>query len=136
MIFRDMTERYGISPGIDHHTSMVLVFGCAGQFDRAMSVIRVMPSSDHPEVWLALLGACRKWGNVKLAKLGFDQIIQLDDAASPAAYVLMANIFAAAGMQKDAENVEALRRKDLALKNEGNSIWVDASGKIENHKGN
>ena len=127
MVFGDMTKKYGISPTLEHHTCMVLVFGCAGEFDKATSVIQVMPVLSDTAVWLALLGSCRKWGNVELGTLAFDQTLQLEKTCG-AAYVLMANIFAAAGMQKDAESVEAMRLKYADWKVQGNSMWVDASG--------
>ena len=108
MLFKNMTRKYGIIPNVDHHNCMVVAFGHAGDFDNAISVIKALPSSDCPEVWLALLGACKKWGNVKLGKLAFDQAVQQDHSYS-AAYTLMANIFEAAGMQEDAKKVEAMR---------------------------
>ena len=109
-VFANMTKKYGIAPMLEHHTCMLLVLGCAGHFDEAVSVIKVMPSSDYPAVWLTLLSGCRKWGNVKLGGLAFDQVVQLDSSYA-AAYILMADIFRAAGMQKDAENVEMMRLK-------------------------
>ena len=106
--YENMKSKYGIAPKIEHYTCMVVVFGYAGRFDKAISVIRTMPSPDDPSVWVALLSACRKRGNVKLGKLAFEQAIELDSSYC-AAYVLMANTYAAAGMQEDAEMVEAMR---------------------------
>ena len=110
MVFKDMTRKYGVMPNLEHHTCMVVVSGLAGHFDEAISVIKVMPSSDHVEIWLALLGACRRWGHVKLGVLAFDQIIQIDNSCA-SAYVIVGNIFAASGMQEDAENAKAMRVK-------------------------
>ena len=125
MLFGDMSLKYGIVPSIEHHICMVLVFGCGGHFDKAMSVIKIMQSLDYPTVWLALLGACRRWGNVKLGKLAFDQVIQLDDSHS-AAYVLIAGLFTDSGMEADAKNIESMRWKYAALKHEqGNATWID-----------
>ena len=98
-----MTKSYKITPSLEHHACMVLAFGCAGEFDKAISVIMSMPP-DSPAVWIALLGACRNWGNIKLGGLAFYQAVQLDDSCS-AAYVLMASIYAASGMQEDAERL-------------------------------
>jgi pentatricopeptide repeat protein len=126
-IFGNMASKYKVTPNVKHHTCMVVVFGYAGLFDKAMSVIEVMPSSDYHDVWVALLGACRKWGNVELGIVAFDQAVQLDDSCA-VAYVLIANIFAAAGMKKDADRVEAMRRKYAVWQDRGNSVWVDASG--------
>jgi pentatricopeptide repeat protein len=109
-LFGNMKKIYGLSPNADHHTCMVVMLGSIGNFEKAMEVIKAMPSLDFIDIWLALLGACEKWGNVKLGILAFDQVIQIDRACA-GAYVLMASIFGATGMQKDAEMVEAMRVK-------------------------
>ncbi|MCO5574280.1 hypothetical protein L7F22_028062 [Adiantum nelumboides] len=110
MLFDNMRQRYGISPNEEHHTCMVDVFGRAKHFDRAMRVISMMPSPDHFPVCVALLGACRKWGNMKLGRFAFERAVQIDQSYA-AVYVLMSNIYAAAGMQEEAENIERMRVK-------------------------
>ena len=110
MLFGNMTKMYGIVPSVDHHTCMVAVYGSSGHFEKVMSVIEVIPSYDYPMLWLALLSACRTWGNVALGRLAFDHIIQLDNSCATA-YTFMSHIFSASGMQEDAENVEAMRLK-------------------------
>ena len=77
-------------------------------------MIKAMPFFEYSAIWISLLGACRKWGNVKLGRSAFHQVIQLDEGLG-GAYVLMANIFAAAGMQEDAKKVEAMRLKHAAF---------------------
>ena len=113
-LFGIMTRKYDIPPNLEHHTCMVAIFGCAGFFDKAMSVINMMPFSDYPAVWLALLSTCGKWGNLKLGRLAFHHVIILDKSCSPA-YVLMANIYAAAGMYEDEEKVEVMRINNCLL---------------------
>ena len=112
--FGNMSRKYGISPKVEHHTCMVMVLGCSGHFDKAISVIKAMPCSDYPAVWLTLLASCKKWGNIRLGLLAFDQAVQADDNA--AAYVLMGSILGAAGMHQDADNVEACRLKYACCK--------------------
>ena len=113
MLFQIMTTKYCISPNLEHLNCMVVVFGCGGQFDKAISMIKAMPFFEYSAIGISLLGACRKWGNVKLGRLSFDQAIQLDNNGV-ATYVLMANTYAAAGMQEDAEMVEAMRLRYVA----------------------
>jgi pentatricopeptide repeat protein len=109
-LYMNMTKTYGIIPNSEHQTCMVVALGSVGHFDKVISLIKLMPSLDYSSVWLAVLGACSKWGNVKLAVLVFDQAIQLDSDCA-LAYVLMSSIFVAAGRQEDADKVEAMRLK-------------------------
>ena len=109
---------------------MVMIFGFAGQFDKAIAMIEVMPSSNYLAVWIALLGSCRKWGNVKLGKLAFHQAIQLDDNIA-AAYIVMANIYSEAGMQEDAEKVKAMTVNIAPWQKPGMSILVDVNGNLQ-----
>ncbi|KAI5056866.1 hypothetical protein GOP47_0028684 [Adiantum capillus-veneris] len=111
MYFDDMRKRYSIAPNEEHFTCLVDLFGHARLFDKAMRVINMMPSSDHPLVWVALLGACRKWGNVKLGRFAFEHVVRLD-RCNATVYVLMSKIYAAAGMQEDAKNIECMRIKN------------------------
>jgi pentatricopeptide repeat protein len=77
LVLESMTRNYGLAPKIEHLTSMVVSLGCAGQLEKAMSTtINVMSSYDRSaEAWLAVLAACRRWGNVQLGRLAFDQAI-------------------------------------------------------------
>eukprot|EP00250_Pteridium_aquilinum_P033959 c6756_g1_i1 orf=3-209(-) len=69
---------------------MVDLFGRAGHLDKAVMVIKEMPSSDYSAIWFALLSACQRWGDVTVGRWAFEQAVQVDkdDAV---AYVLMAN---------------------------------------------
>ncbi|KAI5066600.1 hypothetical protein GOP47_0019224 [Adiantum capillus-veneris] len=122
--FEIMSKKYGIKSNLEHHICMIDLFGRAGDFDKAMKVIKEMPSSDYWPVWSALLGACRKWGNVNLGRMAFEHAIQVDKREA-AAYVCMANIYAAAGMHEDARKIEEMRVKNRAWKQPGRSLWID-----------
>lgn len=92
---------------------MVDLFGRAGHLDQAVRVIQEMPSFGYYIVWSALLGACQKWRDVNVGRWAFEKAVQVDKSEA-AAYVLMTNIYAAAGMHKDAENIEAMRMANKA----------------------
>ncbi|KAI5074072.1 hypothetical protein GOP47_0012085 [Adiantum capillus-veneris] len=113
MYFETMIKKYGITPDKEHQTCMVDLFGRARHFDKTLSVIEKMPFSDYPPVWSALLSACREWGNVKLGRIAFDHAVQLD-GGKIGPYILMENIYAAAGMEEDVHVVESLRVKIAA----------------------
>ena len=108
--YENMSKKYGIIPKIEHHTCMVIIFGCAGCFDKALSIMKTITCFNDPSVWLALLGACRKWKNVELGRFAFDHTIWLDENIT-AAYTLMAAIYADVGMHKEAKMLEAIESK-------------------------
>ena len=74
-------------------------------------MIQAMPSSSGggSVVWLALLNACRKWGNVKLGRLAFEKILMQGDINLAASYVVMASIYRTAGMQDEVKKIETMR---------------------------
>ncbi|MCO5590580.1 hypothetical protein L7F22_044551 [Adiantum nelumboides] len=109
--FDSMREKYGIAPEKKHYTCMVGLFGCARLFDKAMRIVRMMPSFDYPPVWSALLGACQKWENVNLGRVAFERAVQLD-VFDAGAYVSMSDIYAAAGMQEEAQNTVRIKVKN------------------------
>jgi pentatricopeptide repeat protein len=92
--YYDISSNHGIVPGILHHIHMVSMFACIGSFDQAVSIIRTLPSSRFPPLWLSLLGGCKRWGNIVLGRSAFDQLMQLDKSCS------------ASGMREDATKIE------------------------------
>ena len=87
-----------LTPTLEHYTCMVDLFSRAGHFYKAIALVEEMQVSDRLPLLLALLSACHKWANVELGKWAFEQSVQLNANCS-AAYIGMANIYAAAGMQ-------------------------------------
>ncbi|KAI5081296.1 hypothetical protein GOP47_0004479 [Adiantum capillus-veneris] len=98
--FETMSSSYGITPTLEHHTWIVDLFGRAGYFDKAMEVAKRVPSSDHLPTWLALLGACRKWENVVIGRIAFENILRLD-RMDTAAYACMSDIYAVALVKEE-----------------------------------
>ena len=79
IVFQNMTREFSITPNVEHLTCMLVSLGCAGQIDKAMLTIGVIPSYNrNGEVCLSLLGACRKWGNTRLGRLAFRYAVQLE----------------------------------------------------------
>mgnify|MGYP000538877386 FL=1 len=115
--FDIMSNEYGFVPTLEHHTCMIDLFGRAGHFDEALTLINRMPISDYIEVWTTLLGACRKWGNVKLGRMAFEHAIRLDKKCI-SVYICMWNIYVAARMHGHANNIEAMRIQNGAGKNQ------------------
>lgn len=82
--FETLTTSYGVVPTLEHFTCMVDLFGRAAHFDKAMAVIKRMPSSNHLPAWCALLGACQKWGNAKIGSMAFENALRADEKCAVA----------------------------------------------------
>ena len=115
--FESMSSDYGLNPTMDHYTCMIDLFGRAGYFGEAIVMIRNMAAFNYLPSWIALLGACQKWGNVKLGRRVFEHAIELDENDG-SLYVCMYNIYAVAAMQEDSENLGVMN-----LKNEASYFW-------------
>jgi pentatricopeptide repeat protein len=100
--FSSMSCKYGLAPNIEHHTCVIVALGRIGCFDEVMSMISMLPTSYDPPLWLALLNACKKWGNMEVAKSVFAQILRLDNNCAAASYAIMDQMYATACMQEDA----------------------------------
>ena len=123
--FQAMSMEYDIIPNMEHYTCMVDLFGRGGHVEKAIEIIKRMPSADYLPVWVTLLSACCKLGDVKLGRLAFEYAIQLDENHA-GIYVCMRNIYAAAMMQEEAEKIEAMRVENSGFKNDGHRMlrWI------------
>eukprot|EP00250_Pteridium_aquilinum_P020504 c24836_g4_i1 orf=98-943(-) len=80
------------------HLNIIMdLLGRAGDFKRLESLLKRMSVQADLTVWLSLLGACSAHGNLELAKHAFDQAVRMEPKQA-AAYVLMSNIYADAGL--------------------------------------
>ena len=118
-LFDEMCAICCLTPTLEHYICMIDVFGRAGHFDKMKSMLEKV-SSHHRNLplFLTILSACRKWGNMKLGNWAFEQSIKLNDKYG-AAYICMQNIYTTSGMQMEANRIEALRMK--------NKAWIDDS---------
>ncbi|XP_031260829.1 pentatricopeptide repeat-containing protein At5g40410, mitochondrial [Pistacia vera] len=108
--FKDMSEVYGIEPRLDHYSCMVDLLGRSGLLSDAYDLIKGMPMEPNSGVWGALLGACRVYGNIELGKEAADRLFALDPSDSRN-YIMLSNIYSAAGLWKEAARVRALMKE-------------------------
>ncbi|KAL4200620.1 hypothetical protein AMTRI_Chr02g254500 [Amborella trichopoda] len=107
--FHSMTHDYHITPTIEHYGCMVDLLGRAGRLEEALELIKGMPIEVDNVVWSSLLGACRTFGNVIVAEYAIEQLIKIEPT-NPANYVLLSNIYAAAGRWKEAARMKVVMR--------------------------
>jgi pentatricopeptide repeat protein len=112
--FDSMVQDYGITPRVEHFACMIDLLGRAGCLSEAQEMIERMPLKPNISVWGALLGACRLHHNIKLAQYVAERLFELDPK-NVGYYVLLSNIYAAAGRWNDVVKVRTMM-KELGLK--------------------
>lgn len=120
--FEIMTEKYGVQASSDHYSCLVDVLSRAGRLEDAYEVIKGMPVKATAKAWGALLGACRSYGEVRLAEIAGRVLFEIepDNAGN---YVLLASVYSKAGKFEEAERV---RREmvERGVKRSPGGSWV------------
>ncbi|KAF7037863.1 hypothetical protein CFC21_048142 [Triticum aestivum] len=120
--FACMKRIYGLVPRIEHYCSMVDMFGRAGLLDEAMQFISdYMPGEPGPEVWTAVLGACKMHKNFNLGVEVAERLIALEPE-NPSYHVLLSNIYALSGKMHHVEKVRNTMIKRRLKKQIGFSL--------------
>jgi pentatricopeptide repeat protein len=126
--FDYMTRNYNITPTMEHYCCMVDLLGRAGNLEEAWDFINRMPIKPGPSVWGSLLAACRIHTNIELGKYAAESLFELEPE-NGAPYVLLSNIYAAAGRWDDIEKVRRLM-KDKRIKKEPGHSWIEVNKQV------
>ena len=110
LYFKQMTDKYNITPRIEHFACLVDLLGRAGRVDEAYNFIKQMPVEPNERVWGALLSSCRVYSNMDIGLLAADNLLQLAPEQS-GYYVLLSNIYAKAGRWKEVTAVRSLMKR-------------------------
>ncbi|KAJ7538126.1 hypothetical protein O6H91_11G035200 [Diphasiastrum complanatum] len=124
-LFDSLSAIYGILPTADHFCCLVDLLGRRGRLVEAEKMIKTLVCQPDLSLWRALLGACRVHGNVEMAERIAKKVIELDPE-NASAYVLLSNIYAAAGKWSDKTNIQEMRMKERhAYKETGHRANMD-----------
>eukprot|EP01018_Ginkgo_biloba_P009788 Gb_07729 [translate_table: standard] len=126
--FDRMAQEYHITPALEHCCCLVDLLGRAGRLDDALDFINKMPIKPDAAVWGSLLGACRTHGNVDLGECVAERLFELESDNS-ANYVLLSNIYGAAGKWDDKEKVRKMMKDKRVKKTPGRS-WIEVNNKV------
>lgn len=121
--FNMMVNNPHISPTMEIYSCMVDLYSRAGILDKAMALIDGMPFPAGATVWRTLLAACRVHRNLELGKIAAEKLISCQPQDS-AAYVLLANLYAATGNWPDRAKVRKLMDERKVKKETGYS-WIE-----------
>ncbi|KAF6134024.1 hypothetical protein GIB67_038315 [Kingdonia uniflora] len=124
-LFQDMENAYGVQRELKHYGCMVDLLGRAGFIEEALEMIERTQMKGDVFVWGGLLGGCKTHGNVKVAEIAAEKMIELDPEDG-GVYKIMANIYANASRWEDVTKMRRLMNVRGVNKNAGcSSIQVD-----------
>eukprot|EP01018_Ginkgo_biloba_P036306 Gb_38750 [translate_table: standard] len=128
LYFDSMVRDHCIKPRPDHYACMIDLLGRAGRLDEAEVFINNMPFEPDAVVWGALLSACRIHGNMELGKRAAECLSKLEPL-NAASYVLLSNIYSAAGRWDDAAKMRKMM-KDMGVKKNPGCSWIKVKNKL------
>ncbi|XP_062219313.1 pentatricopeptide repeat-containing protein At2g22070-like [Phragmites australis] len=119
-------EDHGLEPRAEHYAAFIDSLGRNHQLEEASKFIKGLSSRVGPGTagsWGALLGACRLHGNIELAEEVAAFLFQLEPGNS-GRYVMLSNIYAAAGQWDDARRIRGLM-KEKGLRKDQAYSWIE-----------
>ncbi|CAN6482442.1 unnamed protein product [Victoria cruziana] len=125
--FESMQDKFGIEPKIEHYGCMVDLLGRAGLLDEAYELVKSMRIPPDPVLWGTLLAACRLHGNITLGER-IASFLMENGLANSGTYVLLSNMFAAAGNWKEVGRVRTLM-KDSGVQKEPGCSSIEVNNK-------
>lgn len=123
MVFNSMVE-HGKSPKMEHHACMVDMLGRIGHLNEAYDVVKGLPCKPSVSLLESLLGACRFHGDVELGEKISWMLFEMDPE-NPRTYVMLYNIYAAAGRWTDANELRSDMEQRRLRKTPGFSLLVE-----------
>ncbi|XP_010542327.1 PREDICTED: pentatricopeptide repeat-containing protein At3g14730 [Tarenaya hassleriana] len=123
-----MDSVYGVVPTIEHYACVIDMLGRAGRLKEAYDLAITMPVEANPVVWRTLLASSRLHGNIDLAKVAGQHLLELEPEHC-GSYVLMSNVFVEAGKYEEVLDVrDAMRQKNVRKK--PGCSWIELKNRV------
>ncbi|XP_024967992.1 pentatricopeptide repeat-containing protein At3g20730 isoform X2 [Cynara cardunculus var. scolymus] len=127
-LFYNMVSKYNILPKSKHYSCMVDLLARGGEIEEAYHLIHDMHMKPNASVWGAILGACSVYGNVAVGKVAARHLFDMDPGNS-VNYVVLASIYAAAGLWDSASDTRKLMKVKKLQKHSGYSFFSQSTSK-------
>ncbi|KAL6846666.1 hypothetical protein ACP4OV_024114 [Aristida adscensionis] len=122
-LFDKMVHSYGIKPQMEHYSCMVDLYARAGLLEKAEEILDQTPFTATATMWAALVGACHERGNIIIGERSARRLLEMR-TENAGHYVLIANMYAAAGCWNELATVRKLMR-DLGVTKAPGLAWAD-----------
>lgn len=126
-LFDTMVKDHDINPTMEHYSCLIDLYSRAGMIEKAMNVVYMMPFAADSNIWRTILAACHVHRNLDIGKRAGDILISLQPQDS-ATYVLLSNMYAAAGQWHEKTMVRKLM-DERNIKKEAGYSWIEVKNK-------
>lgn len=126
--FRLMSEKFSITPRVEHYACMVDILGRAGKLQEAKDFIESATIDHGLSLWRILLSASRNHRDYELGAYAGEKLMELGSTES-SAYVLLSSIYSARG---EFDNVQRVRRimSSRGVSKEPGCSWIELKNKV------
>ncbi|KAD0741465.1 hypothetical protein R6Q59_016121 [Mikania micrantha] len=128
LLFNEMVHIKGLAPRMEHYGCMVDLLGRAGLLKEAEELILNMPEEPDDVVLKALLGACKKHGNLEIGERVGQRLLETDPEDG-APYVALSNIYASLAYWDKVIETRLMMKQNEVKKDPGCS-WIEIDGAI------
>lgn len=126
--FNDMVRKYFLKPQAEHYACIIDLLARAGLLKQAECLIQALPFKPDAVMWSALLGACRRHGDIVMAKHIADRLAR-DEPGNSSSYVMLANMHSGKGEWNHAMVAREVMSTNGAFKVSGKS-WIETRGRM------
>ncbi|EFJ28424.1 hypothetical protein SELMODRAFT_93439 [Selaginella moellendorffii] len=129
-IFDALGRVYPVSASAEHYGCMVEVLGRAGKLEEAEGLIQGMPRKASGAIWMALLAACNRRGDLERGIRAANRAQQLDPGSFAASMAMLAELYGAAGRWEDAARVRKAVESRNARREPGGRSWIEVNNRV------
>ncbi|CAM8878296.1 unnamed protein product [Rhodiola kirilowii] len=126
--FHLMSDKYYLSPRVEHYACMVDILSRAGKLSEAKDFIESATVDHGLCLWRILLSAARNFRNYDIGIYAGEKLIELGSPES-SAYVLLSTVYTALGQLDDVERVRRLMKLRGVSKTPGCS-WIELKNRV------
>lgn len=113
--------KYGIEPKVEHYACLIDLYCRSGLLLEAYKLVTSLPVEPSEAIWGALLSACRMHGDMDLARVAAERVLELDPEDS-GVYMLLADVYAKGKEWRDVSRVRRMMRERKVKKTPGHSL--------------
>ncbi|KAL8234161.1 hypothetical protein R6Q59_020261 [Mikania micrantha] len=131
-LFNQMGQFYGVEPQFVHYACVVDLFARSGMLEEAIEFVEKKMgglNDGDANVWGALLGACRVYGNVEIGNKVWRKLVDMN-VIDYGIYMMCYNMFKEAGWGKDADEVRNMIFESGLKKTPGCSV-IEVNGEVK-----